>query len=246
MDSTITAPKTGFSLNELPVICKLLLLLTFVEAIGGGLSYHIAYFFSLSTDFNKISIGMLGFLMGLGAILGGVNGGYFTGKIQAKKLIGTSLLLIGLSFVILGLASSFYLTSVVVFLMGFGINLFITCSNASFLQISKTTNHSLTVAQSYKNALENAGGIVAMVLIMVLAQNHFKHVMLLTGSVFIIFSLYVFFVMDLRHEEIRSTTKNSEKIETIYSSLIPMFFSVFCIGLTYGIQKTVLGIHLNE
>ncbi len=25
-----------------------------------------------------------------------------------------------------------------------------------------------------------------------------------------------------------------------------MLFSVFCIGLTYGIQKTVLGVHLNE
>lgn len=246
MESTITAPKTGFSFNELPVICKLLLLLTFIEAIGGGLSYHIAYFFSLSTDFNKLSIGMLGFLMGLGAIIGGINGGYFTGKIQAKKIIGSSFFLIGVAFVVLGTVTSFYLTSVVVFLMGFGINLFITCSNASFLQISKKTNHSLTVAQSYKNALENAGGIVAMVLIMILAQNHFKHVMLLTGSLFIVFSLYVFTAMDLRQEEIKVPATNSEKIETIFSSLIPMLLSVFCIGLTYGIQKTVLGIHLHE
>ncbi|HHS8488549.1 TPA: MFS transporter, partial [Legionella anisa] len=163
MSSTVSSSKVGFSFRDLPVACKLLLALSFIEAIGGGLSYHIAYFFSVSTNFNKLNIGFLGFAMGIGAILGSICGGYVTGKAQAKDIIGTSFLLIGVAFVILAKVSSFHLSVVFVFLMGFGINLFITCSNSSLLQISRKTNHSLTITQSYKNALENTGGIVAMV-----------------------------------------------------------------------------------
>lgn len=70
MSSTVSSSKVGFSFSDLPVTCKLLLALSFIEAIGGGLSYHIAYFFSVSTNFNKLNIGFLGFSMGIGAILG--------------------------------------------------------------------------------------------------------------------------------------------------------------------------------
>nr|WP_106331217.1 MFS transporter [Legionella pneumophila] len=246
MSSTVSSSKVGFSFRDLPVACKLLLALSFIEAIGGGLSYHIAYFFSVSTNFNKLNIGFLGFAMGIGAILGSICGGYVTGKAQAKDIIGTSFLLIGVAFVILAKVSSFHLSVAFVFLMGFGINLFITCSNSSFLQISRKTNHSLTIAQSYKNALENTGGIVAMVLIMLLAQNHFKLAMILVGVTLIVFSTVIFIKLEISNDDVVATTSNKEEIETIYSSLIPMLFSVFCIGLTYGIQKTVLGIHLNE
>lgn len=247
MSLTVSSPKIRFSFGDLPITCKLLLALIFIEAIGGGLSYHIAYYFSVSTNFDKLNIGFLGFSMGVGAIFGSIFGGYFTGKIQAKNLIGSSFVLIGISFAVLGKLSSFHISILFVLLMGFGINLFITCSNASFLQISKNTNHSLTVAQSYKNALENAGGIVAMVLIMILAQNYFKSVMLLVGLSFILFSAYVFLRLEVHDDAVKLTNANNkEKIETIYSSLVPMLLSVFFIGLTYGIQKTVLGVHLNE
>jgi hypothetical protein len=247
MSLTVSSPKIRFSFGDLPITCKLLLALIFIEAIGGGLSYHIAYYFSVSTSFDKLNIGFLGFSMGVGAIFGSIFGGYFTGKVQAKNLIGSSFLLIGMSFAVLGKLSSFHISVLFVLLMGFGINLFITCSNASFLQISKNTNHSLTVAQSYKNALENAGGIVAMVLIMILAQNYFKSVMLLVGLSFILFSAYVFLRLEVHDDAVKLTNANNkEKIETIYSSLVPMLLSVFFIGLTYGIQKTVLGVHLNE
>lgn len=246
MSLTVSSPKIGFSFGDLPIVCKLLLALSFIEAIGGGISYHIAYFFSVSTNFNKLNIGFLGFSMGIGAIFGSIYGGYFTGKIQAKNLIGTSFLLIGIAFSILAKVSSFQLSIIFVLLMGFGINLFITCSNSSFLQISRNTNHSLTVAQSYKNALENAGGIVAMVLIMLLAQNYFKSAMFLLGISFILFSIYVFLRLEISNDDLRSILSNKEKVETVYKSLIPMLLSVFCIGLTYGVQKTVLGVHLNE
>lgn len=246
MSLTVSSPKIGFSFGDLPIVCKLLLALSFIEAIGGGISYHIAYFFSVSTNFNKLNIGFLGFSMGIGAIFGSIYGGYFTGKIQAKNLIGTSFLLIGIAFSILAKVSSFQLSIIFVLLMGFGINLFITCSNSSFLQVSRNTNHSLTVAQSYKNALENAGGIVAMVLIMLLAQNYFKSAMFLLGISFILFSIYAFLRLEISNDDLRSILSNKEKVETVYKSLIPMLLSVFCIGLTYGVQKTVLGVHLNE
>ncbi|SEG41976.1 hypothetical protein SAMN02746093_02876 [Legionella quinlivanii DSM 21216] len=247
MSLTVSSPKIRFSFGDLPITCKLLLAFIFIEAIGGGLSYHIAYYFSLSTNFDKLNIGFLGFSMGVGAILGSIFGGYFTGKILAKNLIGVSFLLIGLSFVILGKSGSYPVSLSFVLLMGFGINLFITCSNASFLQVSKNTNHSLTVAQSYKNALENAGGIVAMLLIMIWAQNYFKSVMLLVGLSFLLFSAYVFLKLEVHNDAVKPAhLNNKEKIETIYNSLVPMLFSVFFIGLTYGIQKTVLGVHLNE
>ena len=246
MSLTISSPKIKFSFNDLPAICKLLLALAFIETIGGGISYHIAYFFSVSTSFNKLNIGILGFSMGIGAILGSIYGGYFTGKIQAKNLIGTSFLLIGAAFSILAKINSFELSITFALLMGFGINLFITCSNSSFLQISKNTNHSLTIAQSYKNALENAGGIVAMVLIMLFAQDHFKSMMFLLGISFMLFSIYVFVKLEISNDDLQPILDNKEKVKTIYRSLIPMLLSVFCIGLTYGIQKTVLGVHLNE
>ncbi|KTD71616.1 major facilitator family transporter [Legionella steelei] len=127
MSLTVSSPKIGFSFGDLPIVCKLLLALSFIEAIGGGISYHIAYFFSVSTNFNKLNIGFLGFSMGIGAIFGSIYGGYFTGKIQAKNLIGTSFLLIGIAFSILAKVSSFQLSIIFVLLMGFGINLFITC-----------------------------------------------------------------------------------------------------------------------
>lgn len=246
MSVIISSPKVGFSFNDLPIICKLLLILSFIEAIGGGISYHIAYFFSVSTNFNKLNIGFLGFSMGVGAILGSLCGGYFTGKAQAKNLIGISFLLIGISFSILANINSFHISIVLMLLMGFGINLFITCSNSSLLHISNNINHSLTIVQSYKNALENAGGIVAMVLIMILAQNYFKSAMLAVGMFFILFSLYVFSKLEIHTNEVRSIISEKVKIETVYSSLIQMLFSVFFIGITYGIQKTVLGVHLNE
>ena len=246
MSSTASPPKIGFAYTDLPISCKLLLALSFVEAIGGGMSYHLAYFFSVSTDFNKLNIGFLGFSMGIGAIFGGLFGGYFTGKMQSNYLIGTSFLLIGIALAFLGKTITFQFAIFLVFLMGFGINLFITCSNSSLLQISSNTHHSLTIAQSYKNALENSGIIVAMVLIMLLAQNHFKSAMLLVGLAFILFSMLVFLKLEIPISEEAPISNHQEKIETVYRSLIPMLFSVFCIGLTYGVQKTVLGIHLNE
>ena len=246
MSSTVSSPKIGFSFGDLPIICKLLLALSFIEAIAGGISYHIAYFFSVSTNFNKLNIGFLGFSMGIGAILGSIYGGYVTGKVQAKYLVGTSFLLIGIAFIFLANANTFHVAMVFVLLMGFGINLFLTCSNSSLLQISKNANHSLTVTQSYKNALENAGGIVAMVLIMLFAQNYFKSALFFVGASFILFSIFVFLKLEINNHDVNPTSSNKEKIATIYSLLIPMLFSVFCIGLTYGIQKTVLGVHLNE
>ena len=101
MSVTVSSPKIGFSFNDLPMVCKLLLALFFIEAIGGGISYHIAYFFSVSTNFNQINIGFLGLIMGVGAILGSICGGYFTGKIQAKNLIGVSFLIMGIAFSVL-------------------------------------------------------------------------------------------------------------------------------------------------
>jgi hypothetical protein len=101
MNVTVNIPKTGFYFGDLPIVCKILLALSFIEAIAGGISYHIAYFFSVSTNFNKLNIGLLGFSMGIGAIFGSIYGGYFTGKIQAKNLIGTSFLIIGIAFSIL-------------------------------------------------------------------------------------------------------------------------------------------------
>jgi len=131
--------------------------------------------------------------------------------------------------------------------MGFGINLFITCSNSTLLQISRNTNLSLSVSQSYKNALENAGGIGAMILIMLFAQNYFNSAMVLVGFSFILLSSLVFLKLDINNIDVNTIlTIDNEKINSVYRSLIPMLFSVFCIGLTYGIQKTVLGIHLNE
>lgn len=247
MSSTVSSPKIGFTISDLPVTCKLLLVLSFVEAIGGGLSYHIAYYFSVSTAFNKLNIGLLGFSMGIGAILGSVYGGYFTGKIKANNLIGVSFLLIGVAFFALEKANTFYISLFFVFLMGFGINLFITCSNSSLLQLSRNTNLSLSIAQSYKNALENAGGIGAMILIMIFAQKYFNSTMTLVGLSFLLLSSLVFLKLNISNSEVNSiSTDDVKKIKSVYSSLIPMLFSVFCIGLTYGIQKTVLGVHLNE
>ncbi|HAT3881190.1 TPA: MFS transporter [Legionella pneumophila] len=247
MSLIVSSPKIEFSFGDLPVTCKILLLLSFVEAIGGGISYHIAYYFSVSTTFNKLNIGFLGFFMGVGAILGSIYGGYFTGKVKANNLIGMSFFLIGLSFFVLAKASTFYISLFFVFLMGFGINLFITCSNSTLLQISRNTNLSLSVSQSYKNALENAGGIGAMILIMLFAQNYFNSAMVLVGFSFILLSSLVFLKLDISNIDVNTIlTIDNEKINSVYRSLIPMLFSVFCIGLTYGIQKTVLGIHLNE
>lgn len=246
MSLTVSAPKVRFSFGDLPITCQLLLALSFIEAIGGSISYHIAYFFSVSTNFSKLNIGFLGFSMGIGAIFGSIFGGYFTGKIKAKNLIGASFLLIGVAFVILGWVNTFEISIFFVLLMGFGINLFITCSNSSFLHISRNTNHSLSIAQSYKNALENAGGIVAMILIMFLAQNNFKSTLLFAGILFIVFSIYAFFRLEISNADVIPGLSKNEKVKTIHSSLIPMLFSVFFIGLIYGIQKTVLGVHLNE
>jgi predicted MFS family arabinose efflux permease len=245
MTSSTQSPKIGI-FSDLPITCKLLLALSFIEAIGGGLSYHIAYFFSLSTNFNKLHIGFLGFAMGIGSILGSIYGGYFTGKVRTKTLIGTSFLLIGISFICLAKVYALHVSTISMLLMGFGINLFITCSNSSLLQISGDTNHSLTIAQSYKNVLENAGCIVATIVIMILAQDYFKSVMLVIGISFILFSIYVFLKLEIQHDNAKSILNETESVTTIYSALVPMLFAVFCIGLTYGIQKTVLGVHLNE
>ncbi|MDX1836482.1 hypothetical protein DIZ81_01315 [Legionella taurinensis] len=84
MSSIIHASRKGFYFNALPIGCKLLLILSFIESIGGSIAYHIAYFFSVSSDFNKLNIGILGFVMGIGALLGSLYGGYFSGKIQAE------------------------------------------------------------------------------------------------------------------------------------------------------------------
>lgn len=246
MSLSVSSPKTGISLSNLPLACKLLLALSFVEAIGGGISYHIAYYFSVSSSFSKLNIGLLGFFMGIGAIIGSLYGGYFTGKTSPRNLISTSFLIIGFAFIVLAKTTSFYTSLAFVFLMGFGINLFITCSNSSLLQISKNTNVSLSLAQSYKNALENAGGIGAMVLIMFFAQNYFNSAMVVVGLSFVFLALIVFFKLNIKNKEVNIIPTGENKVKTVYSSLIPMLFSVFCIGLTYGIQKTVLGIHLNE
>ena len=245
MTNSTKSPRIGI-LSDLPITCKLLLGLSFIEAIGGGISYHIAYFFSLSTNFNKLHIGFLGFAMGIGSILGSIYGGYFTEKVRANNLIGTSFLLIGISFICLAKTHNLHISTISMLLMGFGINLFITCSNSSLLQISGDINHSLTIAQSYKNALENAGCIVATILIMILAQDYFKSVMLVIGIFFILFSIYIFLKLEIHHDNAKSILNETESINTIYSALVPMLFAVFCIGLTYGIQKTVLGVHLNE
>lgn len=247
MGSTVSSPDIGFSFNDLPVTCKLLLFFSFVEAIGGGISYHIAYYFSVSTTFNKLNIGLLGFSMGVGAIIGSIYGGYFTGKVKATNLIGMSFFLIGLAFFVLAKTSTFYISILFVFLMGFGVNLFIICSNSSLLQISRKTNLSLSVSQSYKNALENAGGIVAMILIMFFAQNHYDSTMSLVGLSFVVLALLVILKFDISNGAVNAISlADNEKNISVYGSLIPMLISVLCIGLTYGIQKTVLGIHLNE
>lgn len=247
MSSTISSSKTAFSFSDLPLSCKLLLMFSFIESIGGSIAYHIAYFFSVSSDFNKLDIGILGFVMGIGALLGSLYGGYVSGKIPAKKLIGTSFLLMGFAFVCLAKINSFPLTVVLVALTGFGINLFLTCNNSTLLLLSKENHYSLTMAQSFKNAMENAGGIVAMVLIMFLAQHYFKSTLFSIGLAFVFVGVYTWLRFDIKSECVEPGLLKKEKtVETVYGRLLPLLFSVFCIGLTYGIQKTVLGVHLNE
>jgi MFS family permease len=246
MSSTISTSKAGYSFGELPNICKVLLFLSFVEAIGGSIAYHFAYFLSSETDFNTLNIGLLGFGMGIGSILGSVIGAIYTGKVQSKTLMSLSFLLMGIAFIMLTQTSSLYVSMVFVFLLGFGINLFITCGNSSLLQISKSINNSLTMAQSYKNVLDNAGGILAMLLIMIFAQNYFKSILITLGFIFIVLSVWLSRKVDVQNISGSKASQTQSSIKTIYKSLVQMLFAVFCIGLTYGIQKTVLGIHLNE
>lgn len=246
MSSTISSSKIKFSVFDFPKAFQLLLALSFLEAIGGGLSYHIAYFFSTNTTFNKLNIGLLGFGLGIGSLLGSIGGGYFTGKLKSKYLIGTSYLVIGLSFTVLAIANTFNISLIFVFFMGLGISIFITCSNTSILHISRNSNHSITVAQSYKNAFENGGCIIAMILIMLLAQDYFRQTMFMIGFLFVTSGLYIVFKFRMLECDEKLPIVNQEHFKTVYNALIPMLVSVFCVGLTYGIQKTVLGVHLNE
>jgi MFS family permease len=245
MSTTISAPKNGYTFGELPNICKVLLILSFIEAIGGSIAYHFAYFLSSETDFTKLNIGLLGFVMGVGSILGSLIGAIYTGKVRSNTLLSLSFSLMGIAFIFLSEANTLYVALVFVFLLGLGINLFITCGNSTLLEVTQRINNSLTMAQSYKNVLDNAGGILAMLLIMIFAQNYFKSIIMMLGFIFIALSAWLFRKTNVQITPQKKVSQ-TEKITTVYKSLVQMLFAVFCIGLTYGIQKTVLGVHLNE
>lgn len=245
--NTSSPQKIRFSITELTPFCQFLLYLSFIESIGGIISYHMAYYFSVSSTFSNVHIGLLGFILGLGGIVGSVAGGYWSGKYNTTSLLGLNFLFMGISFLCLPLSQSIGMSIIWSFILGFGVNCFITINNASFLYLTALNNFNLSVTQSYKNAIQNAGSSIALIFVMFFGQHYFRHFVFCLGLSLSLIGIYVFKQKSFSTEHDVIPKKHDSPAQNKASSaLIPVIFAVFLIGLNYGIQKTVLGIHLNH
>lgn len=225
----------------IPSSCWILLVFSLIEAVGGGLVYYIAYFFKVVSSYNMIQIGQLGFSIGLGALAGSISGAGITDKVEPKKLLLLSFVMVGLCYFFIAKKMSFLINIPIVFLLGLFSNLFMNTNTLMLLKLSPSESSNSRVVQNIRMVFENSGNGIAMLLIMFCSASYFTEIFDGLGSIFLLLAIIAFKVVvpvGIEKEKQSDISKTcSEKKETNLPQFITTIISVFLIGLVFGIQK---------
>lgn len=236
--------KNGFTDTSYTKSCQVILTWIVIGSIANGLVHHLSYFFYSGNYFNKLQIGFLLGIFGFGGIAGNVLAGYCTDKSSKKNIFSLSFFITGLSLLIISLNSLFELSMAACFFCGLATSVFVTSSNSILMLEVRKNNLNTQSAQATRFTCYNIGCLLAITIFSITPTQYRYYLFLLTGSGFILLSIISYYCIeciDFNYSN-KSNLKNILKRKELSYVLL----SLFCIGITYGIQKTTVGVHLHD
>lgn len=233
-------------LNKLSRTTTLLLILAFLECIGGGIAYYLALYLSTATSLSKLQIGQVGSATGIGALLGALCSIYLTDRFNKRNIIIYSLLCLSISFFCLAIYLTFYKILAFSFLLGISTNIFMATNNILILQNSEQSPEKLRYVQSLKGVCENIGTSASMILIMFFAAQNYGQIFQGVGLFFLLLSFTTMKYLTIINKPPEAAQQfNNIKFKSKYQ-FVSAISALFIVGMIYAQQRVAYPLFLQE